>query len=1220
MGRDDATTTSSTTSRTEGARRELAPAPLLGPGEWIAGRYRVEGLLGRGGFGEVYRVRDAQQDGRPLALKLHRARRLARAALTALRSEFGLLSTLAHPHLAAVHDFAYVPGEYAYFTETLVEGTPLHDAGVDPTTPAGAALLVQLCRALDYLHARGIVHGDVKPSNVLCDPSRTHLTLVDFGVARALGADVDGPLAGSPPFLAPELVTGGAGDARSDLYALGITLYQLVAGRPPFRGPKNDVLAMQVEASPPDLSHATPLPLRTLIARLLAKDPDDRPASAAHVVADLARVGGLEDARVDTDETLASHLHSASVVGRVPELFELSALAEGAAAGPRAVLVVGAPGAGKTRLVGELRRRAQLRGQPWIQTDVRRGRGDLLPRLARALLDRPTRAALSEESRIELARALPELRRARERIALPVDPARALERRLVVLADALAARFASSAGVLAVEDLHFASSSELEALAAFLGHVRRAGARCLFVGTAREDAAERLHGIDAERMECPPLRPRAARELLEATLGDPVVLEGTALGAQLAEAPSGALWLQESLRDAIERGALVRRAARFVRLADVEARPLPEILASRLARRSAPARRLALGLAILDEPEAAHALVRVSGLSRRRGLEALAELVRAGLVERRAEGAHARYAMQERYAQAILEATPARAVRAARQRVGHYLAARRGVDFRGLAHAAGVLEAAGDEVGAVAALARAADLAAAQGRPEHAVRLLAREVALRAEGDPMRAERLLAAHDLAVRAGIAEAAGTSLMDVAHAAAELGDPRIGLAVAIRGARQALGDGDLDDARATSERVLAQASAEGLHALACEAAILCAEVEQALGAIERALARYDDAAERARGLGRADLEATAALGAALLHVRRGDRRASEDAARRAVAAADRSGDPILRSEAHRALGNARLAGGRRPLAAASYRAAVRVARASGGIVPEGKALNNLASVALSLGRALEALEAWERAIDLKERAGAIPSAMVTWASMTGALALLGRREEARAAQQRVIDSPRTDHPVAVAVAWSNRGDLELLEGDCDAAIAAFDRAADAYEALALEHLRTHGLAGGARARLARGAPGDLEGARAKSGELDAIAAHTRSALDRRRALTTRALVLDASGAPEVGLPLAREAARITASDGVYEDALASTVEAAWIVALLLHRAGRPSGPAMARARRRLEARAERLDPSLRAPFTTQHPLHVCILGGAAECARGTTWPVRRGAGVP
>jgi len=1213
---EDTTTSSTGTVSVTIASDEVgldaaSPTTLLRSGERVAGRYRVERRVGKGGYGEVYRVRDTHRDDRVLALKLHRARFVSRLALSSLRSEFGLLSTLSHPHLARVHDFAYVPGEYAYFTQAFIDGVALHEAGVDPQTPTGAALLVQLCRALDHLHSRGIVHGDVKPSNVLVDRALTHLTLLDFGVSRMLEGSGDEPIAGSPPYMAPELVTGGVYDPRTDLYALGVTLYRLVSGQTPFRGPKAVVMRMQVEDPPPDLPPSVPIALRALIARLLAKDPDDRPASAAHVLAHLARIGGLDEG-VDTEETLASHLLSAPAVGRVGELFELSTRVERAEPGAPPVLLTGAAGAGKSRLIRELRRRVQLRGQPWIQVEVRRGRDDVLVRLARAVLDRARLAELSDEARLELARGLPELLGERERLAPAIDPDLAWRRRLEILGGVIARRFEEEPGMIAVEDLHWASERELEGLLTLVEVARAQGARSQFVLVSRDGAAGRLeHPFGAERMECAALRPRESRALVEAAFGDAAVLDGTELGDRIDAAPSSALWLQESLRLAIESRAVVRRAGRFERVAPVAAAPLEQVLDARLGRLSALARQVALGLAVLDEPRDARTLRKASGLSRDDAGEALADLVRTGIVERQLEQAsHVVYAMHDRYAQHLLEAATDADVRAARRRVGRWLA-RRGDEFRDLARAARELELAGEAREAREALSAAATLASEMGRPERAVELLRREAALRASDDPAWRTCLTRMYDLAVRSGLDEAAGEALMELAEAANDSADPELALVVGLRGARQALRDGDLEGARAACEEALVRASDPAHEVHATELTILAAKIAHGRGEVDDCIARYEDAAERARALRRPDLEATAMLGVALVHVRRSDAAACARAAARAVAAAEDADDPVLRSDALRTLGNARLLDSRRTLAARAYRDAVQVARQSGGLESEAKALNNLATVALTLGSVREAFEAWDRAVWLKERVGAIPSAMVTHASRAGAQLVFGQIEAARASQQRVLDSPRTDHGFADALAWSNRGDVEVVVGRLDAAIEAYDRGSEGYRRLQMDELRTHALTGAARARLMRAADGDVEEAAAIVAELVRIAELTESPADRRRALSTRALLCDARGAPDEGLEAARAASSVLEAENVYEDVFASSIDTAWIVAVLLGRLGRGTERAVERAQRRLTARAEHVDEDLREPFLRTHPLHRAVAAGVTDSAPGTAW---------
>src|SRR5690606_28698503 len=125
--------------------------------------------------------------------------------------------------------------------------------------------------------------------------------------------------------------------------------------------------------------------------------------------------------------------------------------------------------------------------------------------------------------------------------------------------------------------------------------------------------------------------------------------------------------------------------------------------------------------------------------------------------------------------------------------------------------------------------------------------------------------------------------------------------------------------------------------------------------------------------------------------------------------------------------------------------SYRRAVKAARAIGGTESEAKALNNVATCAHALGQVREAIGAWRRAIVLKERVGAEGSARLTWASMSGPLTIVGDREEARRAQDRALGPDRPDARDAIALAWSNRGDLEVLEGALDLAIEAYERGA-------------------------------------------------------------------------------------------------------------------------------------------------------------------------------
>jgi Protein kinase domain len=250
--------------------------------------YQIEELVGRGGMGVVYRAYDLRLK-RTVALKLV-APELAvdERFRERFARETELTMSLEHPNVVPIHDAGDYDGRL-FLAMRLVEGTDLGallraEGALDP--PRTLAICAQLANALDAAHAKGLVHRDVKPSNVLLDESE-HVYLADFGLTRRLeeqGAQTgDGRSVGTPAYLAPEQIEGSPVDGRADVYSLGCLLFECLTGEAPFvRGSRLAVAWAHMEEEPPRASERHPsLPqaVDSVIAKAMAKEPDDRYAT-----------------------------------------------------------------------------------------------------------------------------------------------------------------------------------------------------------------------------------------------------------------------------------------------------------------------------------------------------------------------------------------------------------------------------------------------------------------------------------------------------------------------------------------------------------------------------------------------------------------------------------------------------------------------------------------------------------------------------------------------------------------------------------------------------------------------------------------------------------------------------------------------------------------------------------------------------------------------------
>ena len=335
-------------------------------GTTLGERYRLEEELGRGGMGTVYRARDTALQ-RDVAVKLLSNTRLGTEGQARLTREAQIVAGLDHPNIVTVHDVGEYEGQ-PFIVMQLLEGGTLHDrrpTSLDQILP----IVRQVCQALDYAHQQGIIHRDLKPENVALAPDGT-ARLMDFGLARSVATRMttEGTVMGTVDYMAPEQVLGKELDQRADLYALGVLLYELTTGRLPFSGDSPvAVISQHLHAPvvPPRAKDpAIPAWLDRLIARLLAKDRDDRPASAAEVLQVLEQPELLEAGGHAAEEpTTLERIARGRMIGREAEFDQARQLWAAAVNGRSQILLVsGEPGVGKTRLLREIETQAEVMG------------------------------------------------------------------------------------------------------------------------------------------------------------------------------------------------------------------------------------------------------------------------------------------------------------------------------------------------------------------------------------------------------------------------------------------------------------------------------------------------------------------------------------------------------------------------------------------------------------------------------------------------------------------------------------------------------------------------------------------------------------------------------------------------------------------------------------------------------------------------------------------
>jgi eukaryotic-like serine/threonine-protein kinase len=298
--------TSGTGSRT-GARSSRSVFGIPEPGDELGHRYRIDQLLGQGGMGRVYKAYDKELD-RTIALKILQPELTSDPnAMQRFKQELLLASRISHKNILRIHDLGEADG-VKFISMAFVEGEDLHHLlRTQGRLPVERALKIaqQLCEALDAAHSEGVVHRDLKPQNILMGKN-DHVYVVDFGLAKSLeassaGMTRTGQYLGTPRYMAPEQVEAKPVDKRTDLYALGLILFEMVTGDEPFKGDSTlQIMYRRVKEKPPNPKNLNPeLPdylVRTIL-RCLERDPTRRYQSAAEILADLRAAHATSGAR-----------------------------------------------------------------------------------------------------------------------------------------------------------------------------------------------------------------------------------------------------------------------------------------------------------------------------------------------------------------------------------------------------------------------------------------------------------------------------------------------------------------------------------------------------------------------------------------------------------------------------------------------------------------------------------------------------------------------------------------------------------------------------------------------------------------------------------------------------------------------------------------------------------------------------------------------------------
>ena len=670
-------------------------------------RYTLVSSLGKGGMGEVFLADDTQL-GRKVAIKfVTEALERDPTARERLHREARSAAALDHPYICKIHEIAEVDGRTGIVMEHVSGETLQAALARGPVSPQRALEIAgEIAEALDEAHTHRLVHRDLKPANVMLT-EQGHVKVMDFGLAKAIES-ASGPLdhadsaetvvpltesgvrVGTPGYMAPEQLLGGQTDTRSDIFAFGILLYEMLAGVHPFhRTSQSGTMAAILRDTPAPITQyqgALPDSAKAALDRMLVKEPDRRHQSFAEVRADLKRLSGdlsgvtpLAPPAQDVTDAEAPGPRRTAYVGRETERAEIRRLLEQAAGGHGAtVLVGGEPGVGKTRFTEELLREARERGCLALVGHCYETEGqppfipfvELLERASKIVERAAFREALGDAAP-EVAKIAPELRRVFPDIPAPIELPPDQQRRFLFNAyQAFTERAARGRPmVLVLEDLHWADEPTVLLMQHLAQHL--APLPLLVVGTYRDVEldvgrpwAKVLESLVRERLATRiTLRRLPAtdvEQMLKALSGQPP--PAALAGVVYRETEGNPFFVEEVFQHLKEEGRIFDDAGQWRADLDINELQVPEgvrlVIGRRLERVSDDTRKALTVAAVIGRNFELAVLDAAAGIDSDALLDALEEAERAQLITSATSGREIQYTFAHELIRQTLHAIP----------------------------------------------------------------------------------------------------------------------------------------------------------------------------------------------------------------------------------------------------------------------------------------------------------------------------------------------------------------------------------------------------------------------------------------------------------------------------------------------------------------------------------------------------------------------------------